>query len=305
MTTSRLEVDLAGIRLRSPVMTASGTFGYGLEYMSLVNFDGLGAIVVKGTTLEPWAGNPAPRIWETPAGMLNAIGLENCGVEAFIQDRLPQISAYDLPIIVNVAGRSVAEYPKVIERLETAAGIAGYELNISCPNVQEGGMAFGTDPEMAASVTRAAKAVATRPVIVKLSPMVTDIRSIAMAVEAAGADAISLVNTFVGMAIDIYQRRPVLGNLVGGLSGPAIRPLAVHMVWQVSQVVGIPVIGIGGIDSWQSALEFVLAGAQAIAVGTGFFVNPAVAREINQGLENYMEDEGISTINDLVGAAWQ
>ncbi len=305
MAIPSLEVDVAGLRMQTPVLTASGTFGYGLEYHSLVDFDDLGALVVKGTTLEPWRGNPAPRICETPAGMLNAIGLENCGVEAFIEEKLPDLACHDIPIIVNIAGKTLEEYPQVIERLESVAAIAAYELNISCPNVRHGGMAFGTDPAMAASVTRAAKRVATRPVIVKLSPNVTDIVAIASEVETAGADAISLTNTFVGMVIDIHRRRPLLGNQIGGLSGPAIRPLAVRMVWQVSQAVGIPVIGMGGVDSWESALEFILAGAQAVAVGTAFFVDPNVAHKINQGLLRYMEKEGVTSIGELVGAAWQ
>jgi dihydroorotate dehydrogenase (NAD+) catalytic subunit len=305
MKNPSLKVALCGLSLRTPIMTASGTFGYGLEYHPLVDFADLGAVVVKGTTLEPWLGNRPPRILETPSGMLNAIGLENCGVEAFIHDKLPKLTPYDLPIVVNIAGRTVDEYPQVIEHLEKAQGIAAYELNISCPNVRQGGMAFGTDPETAASVTRAAKAIASRPVIVKLSPNVTDITAIAQAVEAAGADAISLVNTFVGMAIDIHKRRPVLGNKIGGLSGPCIRPLAVRMVWQVAQAVRVPVIGMGGIDSWQSALEFILAGADAVGIGTAVFVNPGIARDINQGLLDYMQKEGIDSISQLVGAAWK
>lgn len=304
MTIPSLKTNIAGLTLESPILTASGTFGYGLEYLPLMDPKDLGAVVVKGTTLEPWPGNPPPRICETPAGMLNAIGLENCGVRMFVEEKLPRLVSYGLPIIVNVAGKTLDEYPQVIELLESAESIVAYELNISCPNVRQGGMAFGTDPKMAASVILAAKQVATRPVIVKLSPNVTDITAIALAVEAAGADAVSLVNTFVGMAIDIDKRRPLLGNQVGGLSGPAIRPLAVRMVWQVAQVVDIPVIGMGGIDSWQSALEFILAGAQAVAVGTAFFTNPGIAQEIKSGLIDYMEKEGVSTIDQLVGAAW-
>ena len=305
MTIPSLKVQIAGLTLESPILTASGTFGYGLEYLPLMSPKDLGAVVVKGTTLEPWIGNPPPRIWETPSGMLNAIGLENCGVKIFIEEKLPQLTPYGVPIIVNVAGKTLEEYPQVVELLESAENIAAYELNISCPNVKQGGMAFGTDPKMAASVTQSVKEVATRPVIVKLSPNVTDITAIALAVEAAGADAVSLVNTFMGMAIDIYKRRPLLGNQMGGLSGPAIRPLAVRMVWQVAQTVDIPVIGMGGINSWQSALEFILAGAQAIAVGTAFFADPGVAQEINHGLVDYMQKEGFSTIDQLVGAAWQ
>ncbi|NMB11240.1 MAG: dihydroorotate dehydrogenase [Firmicutes bacterium] len=305
VTIPSLKTNIAGLTLESPILTASGTFGYGLEYLPLMDPKDLGAVVVKGTTLEPWPGNPPPRICETPAGMLNAIGLENCGVRMFVEEKLPRLVSYGLPIIVNVAGKTLDEYPQVIELLESAESIVAYELNISCPNVRQGGMAFGTDPKMAASVTLAAKQVATRPVIVKLSPNVTDITAIALAVEAAGADAVSLVNTFVGMAIDIDKRRPLLGNQVGGLSGPAIRPLAVRMVWQVAQVVDIPVIGMGGIDSWQSALEFILAGAQAVAVGTAFFTNPGIAQEIKSGLIDYMEKQGVRTVDQLVGAAWR
>ena len=305
VTIPSLKTNIAGLTLESPILTASGTFGYGLEYLPLMDPKDLGAVVVKGTTLEPWPGNPPPRICETPAGMLNAIGLENCGVRMFVEEKLPRLVSYGLPIIVNVAGKTLDEYPQVIELLESAESIVAYELNISCPNVRQGGMAFGTDPKMAASVILAAKQVATRPVIVKLSPNVTDITAIALAVEAAGADAVSLVNTFVGMAIDIDKRRPLLGNQVGGLSGPAIRPLAVRMVWQVAQVVDIPVIGMGGIDSWQSALEFILAGAQAVAVGTAFFTNPGIAQEIKSGLIDYMEKQGVRTVDQLVGAAWR
>mgnify|MGYP001025549071 FL=1 len=303
MDSPKLKVNIAGLELANPIMTASGTFGYGLEYLPLMDPKDLGALVVTGTTLEPWPGNAPPRICETPAGMLNAIGLENCGVEAFIQEVLPQIAPYDLPIIVNVAGKSVNEYVEVVRYLEDAPGIVGYELNISCRNVKQGGMAFGTDCHTAATVTRLVKQVATRPVIVKLSPNVTDITAIARAVEDAGADAISLVNTFLGMAIDIHKRCPVLGNRIGGLSGPAIRPIAVRMVWQVAQAVKIPIIGMGGIDSWQSALEFILAGADAIAVGTAFFVKPSIAKEINQGLLDYMEKNEINHLCKLVGAA--
>lgn len=303
MGTPNLEVNIAGLRLRNPVMTASGTFGYGLEYAPLIPLEKLGAIIVKGTTLQGSPGNPPPRICETPSGMLNAIGLENPGVTAFIQDILPALRIYDVPVIVNVAGKTVEEYQQVIEKLESVRGIAAYEVNISCPNVKRGGMAFGTDPAAAAAVTRACKEVATRPVIVKLSPNVTDICAMARVVEAAGADALSLVNTFLGLVIDIYRRRPVLGNVVGGLSGPAIRPLALRMVWQVCQAVRIPVIGMGGIDSWQAALQFILAGARAVAVGTATFVNPRTALDIIQGLRHYLQEQNIGDINDLVGAA--
>lgn len=303
MVSQRLQVNIAGLQLANPIMTASGTFGYGLEYLPLMDPKDIGALVVTGTTLDPRPGNAPPRLYETPAGMLNAIGLENCGVRAFVQDILPQITPYDLPIIVNVAGKTADEYVEVVKHLEGATGVAGYELNISCPNVKQGGMAFGTDCNTAAKVTRLVKQTATKPVIVKLSPNVTDITAIAKAVEDAGADAISLVNTFLGMAIDIHKRRPVLGNHIGGLSGPAIRPMAVRMVWQVSQAVKIPIIGMGGIDSWESALEFILAGAHAVAVGTAFFVKPDIARKINQGLLDYMEKNEIDNLSKLVGIA--
>ncbi|NLK08732.1 MAG: dihydroorotate dehydrogenase [Firmicutes bacterium] len=303
MHDSSLEMTLSGIRLNNPILSASGPFGYGLEYLPLMNKGDLGALVVTGTTFEPRPGNPPPRIHETPAGMLNAVGLENCGVEQFAKEILPKLAEYNLPIIVNIAGKTIDEYIKIVEYLEKVPNIAGYELNISCPNVEQGGMAFGTDPDIAYTLTERVKQISTKPVIVKLSPNVTDITVIAQAAEAAGADCISLVNTFLAMAIDIEKQRPVLGNVVGGLSGPAIRPIALRMVWQAASAVDIPIIGMGGIDSWESALEFILAGATAVAVGTAFFTNPGIAQEIKQGLQAYMEKNMIDSLEKLVGAA--
>lgn len=297
-----LRVDLAGLTLQNPVMVASGTFGYGQEYAEYFDLNALGALVVKGVSMEPWPGNPPPRITETPAGMLNAIGLQNPGVDHFIAYDLPWLAKRHLTTIVNIVGKTVEEYAAVAAKLDQAPGVAAVEVNISCPNIKEGGMAFGTDPQAAAAVVAAVAESTDLPVIVKLSPNVTDIAAMADTVVAAGADVISLINTLLGMSIDIEKRRPVLANVVGGLSGPAIRPIAVRMVWQVYERVGVPIIGMGGIMTADDALEFILAGATAVAVGTATFRNPLTAIEIIQGLATYCDKTGLS-VRQLVGAA--
>ncbi|WP_078060290.1 dihydroorotate dehydrogenase [Desulfotomaculum copahuensis] len=303
MSRPGLAVNVAGIRMKNPVTTASGTFGFGPEYAPYVDLNRLGAIVVKGTTLKPRAGNPPPRIVETPAGILNAIGLQNPGVEHFIAEALPYLRQFDLPVIVNIAGDTEDDYARLAARLERAPGVAGLEVNISCPNVHKGGLQFGVDPEAAAGVVRAVKAVTTRPVIVKLSPNVTSIVEIAEAAAAAGADALSMINTLLGMAIDIKHRRPFLANVTGGLSGPAVRPVAVRAVWQVYRAVKLPIIGMGGVVTAADALELIMAGATAVAVGTASFVNPRAAMDVIDGLEKFMTDNGVRDINELVGAA--
>jgi dihydroorotate dehydrogenase (NAD+) catalytic subunit len=263
----------------------------------------LGAIVVKGITLKPRAGNPPPRLAETPAGILNAIGLQNPGVERFIAEALPYLSGYDLPVIVNIAGDTVEDYARLADRLDRAPGVDGLEVNISCPNVKKGGLQFGSDPSAAAEVTRAVKGHTGLPVVVKLSPNVTDIVPVAEKVAGAGADALSMINTLVGMAIDIKNRRPLLGNVTGGLSGPAVRPVAVRAVWQVYREVPLPIIGMGGITTADDALEFILAGASAVAVGTASFINPRATMEVLEGLEEYLAANGMADIRELVGAA--
>jgi len=295
-----LAVNIAGIQMKTPVMTGSGTFGFGAEYSDFVDLNQLGAIVVKGTTLHPRPGNQGCRIAETPAGMLNSIGLENPGVDYFLSDILPGLAQYDVPIIVNISGNTVEEYGELAALLKVP-GIAGLELNISCPNVKEGGIAFGTNCHSAAAVVAAAKANTNLPVIVKLSPNVTDIVSMAKAVEDAGADAISLINTLLGMAIDIHKWRPVLGNVVGGLSGPAVKPVALRMVWQVAQAVRVPIIGMGGIVTAEDAVEFMLAGASAVAVGTGNFVDPRATQAVAEGIKGYLTKRGLSNVSQLVG----
>lgn len=293
-------VNIAGIKMRSPVMTASGTFGFGLEYADFLNLNEIGAIVVKGTTLEPRSGNHGRRIAETPAGMLNAIGLENPGADNFLAKILPRLSSYDVPVIVNIAGRTVEEYGAVAQKLNID-GIAGLEVNISCPNVKQGGIAFGTNPQSAAEVISCVKKNSRLPVIAKLSPNVSDIVTMAQAVEDAGADAISLINTLLGMAIDIKTWKPMLGNIVGGLSGPAVKPVAVRMVWQVAKAVKVPVIGMGGIMTADDAIEFLLAGAHAVAVGTANFVNPHAVVEITEGIKAYLAGHGLTDVNHLIG----
>lgn len=296
-----LSVQIGSLQLKNPIMTASGTFGYGEEFSPFVDCGDLGAIVVKGISVAPRPGNPPPRIVETEAGMLNAIGLQNGGIERFIDSKIPMLRKLDATVIVNVLGDSVADYAELARRLEPLPEVAGIEVNISCPNVKKGGVAFGTVPEMAARVTRAVKEHSSKTVIVKLSPNVTDITVIARAVAEAGADAVSLINTLIGMAIDVDSRRPKLANVIGGLSGPAIKPVALRMVYQVAQAVDIPVIGIGGISSLNDVLEFLIAGATAVQIGTANFVNPAVSGELVLGLSQYLTSHDCS-LADLVGS---
>lgn len=296
-----LSVDFCGLALRNPVMVASGTFGYGTEYADLVDVSSLGALITKAVTLEPREGNPPPRICETPAGMLNAIGLQNPGVQVFLEEKLPALRGYGVPVIVNVSG-STAEETAELARILTVDGIAALEVNVSCPNVENEGMRFGTDCNLTAELTAAVVGATSLPVIVKLSPNVTDIVSIARAAQEAGAHALSLINTLLGMSIDVDRRRPHLGNITGGLSGPAIRPVAVRMVWQVAQAVDVPVIGMGGIMSARDALEFILAGATAVAVGSANLVEPTSIQRVIDGLGEYCSAHGIERITDLVGA---
>ncbi len=300
MDTNRIAVNFAGISMKTPVMGASGTFGFGLEYADFLDIDNIGAIISKGITPLPRAGNPGVRVAETPSGMLNCIGLENPGVDAFKTDILPNVSQHPTPLIVNISAGTAEEYGELAAKLDVD-GVAALEVNISCPNVKEGGIVFGTKPEAAAAVTRSVKDHTSKPVIMKLSPNVTDITVMAKAVEAAGADAVSLINTLTGMAIDIYTQKPLLGNITGGLSGPAVKPVALRMVWQTAQAVQIPVLGLGGIASWQDAIEFMLAGASAVAVGAYNFVNPRAVEEIAIGMDQYCQKMGISHISDIVG----
>ncbi len=290
-----------GLTIKNPVMTASGTFGYGTEYTDFIDLARLGGIVVKGTTLHHREGNPYPRMAETPSGMLNAVGLQNKGVDYFIEHIYPTISNYDTAVIVNVSGSQIEDYITTAERLNALPHIPAIELNISCPNVKEGGMAFGVTCAGASSVVRAVRAVYDKTLIVKLSPNVTDITEIARAVEAEGADAISMINTLLGMAIDAEKRRPVLSTITGGLSGPAVKPVALRMVWQTAQVVNVPIIGMGGIATATDAIEFLLAGATAIEVGTYNFVDPTATIQIVEGIENYMLRHGFSNITELIG----
>ena len=291
-----------GLTIKNPVMTASGTFGYGLEYGDFIDLNRLGGVLVKGTTLHPRQGNPYPRMAETPSGMLNAVGLQNKGVDYFCEHIYPTISGYDTAMIVNVSGSQVEDYIETAEKINTLEGIPAIELNISCPNVKEGGMAFGVTCAGAASVVRAVRAVYDKTLIVKLSPNVTDITEIARAVEAEGADSISMINTLLGMAIDAEKRRPVLSTITGGLSGPAVKPIALRMVWQTAQAVKVPIIGMGGIASATDAIEFLLAGASAVEVGTYNFVDPSVTTLIVDGIEDYMRRHGFTDIQDLIGA---
>lgn len=298
-----LSVDLGrGLVLKNPVMTASGTFGYGREYESLTDIDSLGGIIVKGTTLNHREGNPYPRMAETPSGMLNAVGLQNKGVDYFIREIYPQIKHYDTNIIVNVSGACAEDYAEVACRLAPLDKIPAIEVNISCPNVKQGGMAFGTTCEGAAAITTAVRKVWPRHLMVKLSPNVTDIASIARAVEEAGADSVSLVNTFLGMAVDVERQIPVLSTVTGGLSGPCIRPIAVRMVWQVARAVNIPVVGLGGICSGRDAMEFILAGASAVQIGTANFVHPDVTIRAVEWLRDYCERHDVERIANLTGA---
>jgi len=300
-----LTVNLGGIRLNNPVAVASGTFGYGREYEDYIDIAGIGAVIVKGTTLEPRHGNPPPRIIETSAGMLNAIGLENPGVEVFVNEYLPYLYAKKVTVIANIAGNTLEEYAAIAARLDGCPGIAGIELNISCPNVKQGGLQFGTDPQMVKNVVQAVKAETSLPVMPKLSPNVTNIVEIAQAAQEGGADALSMINTLMGMAIDVRTRKPVLANIFGGLSGPAIKPVALRMVYQVYQEVKIPILGGGGIMNATDALEFIMAGAAAVSIGTGNFVNPQLADEIAAGIRTYMQENQVQNLNEIVGIAVQ
>lgn len=299
---SKLAVDFAGLSLKNPILTASGTFGYGREFAELYDLSLLGGVVVKGTTAEPRKGNGVPRIAETPAGLLNSVGLQNPGIDRVIESELPFLRAFDTACIVNIAGHSVEDYRMVAEKLAPVPGVDALEVNISCPNVASGGMSFGTDPAVAAAVTQTVRAVWRGPLIVKLTPNVTDIVTIAKAVEAAGADALSLINTLQGMAIDIRSRRPILANTMGGLSGPAVKPVALRMVYQVARAVKIPVIGLGGISSATDVVEFLLAGASAVQIGSANFQNPYVCPQIVAELEQWLKQEGVADIRELIGA---
>lgn len=297
-----ISTKIGGLTLKNPILTASGTFGYGTEYKDLVDLNSLGGIIVKGTTLNPREGNDYPRMAETPSGMLNAVGLQNKGVDYFINNIYPTISNYDTEIIVNVSGASVTDYVAVAERISELDKINAIEVNISCPNVKQGGMAFGTTIEGASEITTAIRKVYHKTLIVKLSPNVTDIVSIAKAVEDSGADSVSLINTLLGMAIDVERQKPVLSTITGGLSGPAVRPVAVRMVWQVAKAVKIPVIGLGGIASGRDAIEFILAGASAVQVGTANFIYPNITLEIINYIKEYCTRHNVKDITELIGA---
>jgi dihydroorotate dehydrogenase (NAD+) catalytic subunit len=296
-----MRVNIGGIEISNPVMTASGTFGYAKEYESLVDLNRIGAIVVKGLSLEPSKGNPPQRIVETPCGMLNAIGLENVGLRAFIEEKAPFLERLETPVFVNIYGKSIAEYAELAARLEDLDVVSGIEVNISCPNVKSGGIAFGAYSESTAQVVKAIRKQTKRPLMVKLSPNVTDITEIAKAAEGEGTDSISLINTLTGMAIDIETRRPKLANITGGLSGPAIKPVALRMVWQVVQTVNVPVIGIGGIMTAKDALEFLIVGATAVQVGTANFINPHVTIDIIDGIETFLMQQNVTDIADIIG----
>ncbi|MFO7714394.1 dihydroorotate dehydrogenase [Desulfosarcina sp.] len=301
MTAPDLTVDIGGLKLLNPVMTASGTFGYAREYASYLDLNRLGGIIVKGLSLEPAKGNPPPRIVETDCGMLNAIGLENVGIDAFIVDKLPFLRTLCPPTIVNIYGKTVEEYARLAERIEPLDAVKGLEVNISCPNVKEGGVAFGSDPQLAREVVQAVREKTTKHLMVKLSPNVTDIALMARVAEDAGADALSLINTITGMAVDLATRRSKLANITGGLSGPAIKPVALRMVWQAAQVVKIPIVGVGGIMTATDALEFMLVGATAVQVGTANFVNPGAAMEIIDGMQKWLQEQGIEDVKQLIG----
>lgn len=298
-----MEVNVGGIAMKNPVMTASGTFGYGLEFSRFIDLGRLGGFVTKGISTEPWAGNRPPRIVETRAGMLNAIGLQNIGVDAFIKDKLPQINKIDSAAIVNIVGREIEDYVAVAKKLNRQQGVAGLELNISCPNIKQGGISFGQREDLCREITEAVKnAAPDKPLIVKLTPNVADIAAMALAVESGGADAVSLINTLTGMAIDIETRRPILANVTGGLSGPAIKPVALRMVWQTARAVKIPVVGLGGISCWQDAVEFLIAGATAVAVGTANFINPETSVDIVEGIRGYLKKKKMRDVYQLIGS---
>ncbi len=297
----QLGVALGPIKLSNPVMVASGTFGYGLEYSGLVDIGKLGAVVVKGLSVEPRAGNLPPRLVETTGGLINSIGLENIGVENFIKQKLPALQKHHVPIIANIFGNTVEEYVRVAEKLDQADGISAVEINISCPNVKSGGIVFGTDPKQVFAVVSAVRKATLLPIITKLTPNVSDIGVVAKAAVEAGTNIIAAINTLSAMAVDIYRRRPKLGNVVGGLSGPAIKPIALRKVWEIIQTVDVPVIGIGGITSHEDALEFLLLGAKAIQIGTANFVNPQVSLDIIDGILAFLQDQGIKDVNDFIG----
>lgn len=299
----RMDVSLAGINLRNSILTASGTYGFGEEYRDYCPLEKLGGITLKGLTPEPRLGNLTPRLAETPSGLLNSVGLENPGLEEFIKSYLPRVREYPTAVLANISGFSIEDYVLMARNLRKDTGLAALEVNISCPNVKHGGMHFGTDPASAEEVIAAVKEQTDLPVIAKLSPNVTDIAAMAKAVERGGADGISLINTLLGMSVDIYRRRPVLANTFGGLSGPAVRPVAVRMVWQVVDAVNLPVIGMGGIVSWQDAVEFMLAGASAVSIGTGNFVNPQAPLEILSGIEEYCIQQGFASVREIIGLA--
>lgn len=298
-----LTVQMAGVEFRNPVITASGTYGFGSEYAPYCPLEALGGITVKGITPQPRLGNPVPRLAETPAGLLNAIGLENPGLEEFVKVVLPSLREFPTQVIANISGFSVEDYALMARTLQRDSGLAALEVNISCPNVKHGGMHFGTDPKSAEAVIRAVKQETDLPVIAKLSPNVTDIREMARAVARGGADAISLINTLLGMSIDIEKKKPVLANTFGGLSGPAVRPVAVRMVWEVAETVDLPIIGMGGISSWQDAVEFLLAGASAVSLGTGNFLNPSLPLHVSTGIETYCRRHGFASVRELTGLA--
>jgi len=295
-------VNLGHLSLKNPVIAASGTFGYGLEYSQFLDLNQLGGLVVKGLSLSPHPGNPPPRIIETTGGMLNTIGLQNIGVEAFIREKLPLLRNYDVSVIVNIFGHTIEDYVKVAHRLSEVDGVDALEVNISCPNINAGGMAFGKDPKQAGMLTERIREATSLPLMVKLTPNTSNISEVAQSVEDSGADIISLVNTFLGMAIDVETGTPLLATITGGLSGPAIKPLALRMVWEVAQVVSIPVVGIGGITSARDALEFIMAGAHAVQIGTANFINPAICIKIIKGIEQYLQAKNIGEIGQLVGS---
>lgn len=297
-----LSVNIGGIQMRNPVMTASGTFGYGSEYADFVDLNRLGAVVVKGVTSVPWQGNPMNRIMETPSGMLNAIGLQNVGVDGFISEKLPYLNEFDVPVIVNVCGKTVEEYLLVVEKLNRVDGVAGIELNISCPNLDCGGMSFGVDPTLAHQLVSEVREKTDLPLLVKLSPNVTDITVIARAVEEGGADALSAINTLLGMAINAKTREPEIANVTGGLSGPAIKPVALRLVWEVYKSVSLPIVGMGGIMNGTDAVEFFIAGASAVAVGTANFINPQASIEVVDEIGDYLKKMEMSSVKELVGS---
>jgi dihydroorotate dehydrogenase (NAD+) catalytic subunit len=297
----RLETNLCGISLKNPVLAASGTFGYGLEFESQVDLNALGGLVVKGLSRDPIEGNPPPRLWEARAGMINSVGLQNIGVRAFVRDKLPRLAALDTAVFANVFGYTPEDYVEVVRLLESADGLAGYELNVSCPNTKHGGIQFSADPALLGEVVEAVRRVAKRPLIVKLSPNVAQIEPLALAAQNAGANAISLVNTFVSLAVDARARKPRIGAGFGGLSGPAIKPIALRLVYQAARAVKIPVIGMGGIASGEDAAEFLVAGASAVEVGTATFWDPAAPARVAEELGDFVREQGVSTVRELVG----